>query len=197
MGELKGAEHALTGHERVRVARHESGHAIVAAALEMGVLEEVTIVPRGEALGAAFVSKLTDKRLYTEQDLAHEIMLLLGGRNAELLAFGEASTGAVQDLQAASAIAFDAVSKHGFNKEGHLFSLAALARTHHDSLLSDAVGKANALLDECNSRTRALLSEHATALDCLERELLASETVTGERVRELIAENRRMAKDAA
>jgi cell division protease FtsH len=197
MGEPKGAEHALTGHERVRVARHESGHAIVAAVLEMGVLEEVTIVPRGEALGAAFVSKLTDKRLYTEQDLAHEIMLLLGGRNAELLAFGEASTGAVQDLQAASTIAFDAVSKHGFNKEGHLFSLAALARTHHDSLLSDAVGKANALLDECNSRTRALLSEHATALDCLERELLASETVTGERVRELIAENRRMAKDAA
>lgn len=197
MGELKGAEHALTGHERLRIARHESGHAIVAAVLDMGVLEEVTIVPRGDALGAAFVSKLTDKRLYTEQDLAHEIMLLLGGRNAELLAFGEASTGAVQDLQAASAIAFDALSKHGFIKEGHLFSLAALARTHHDSLLSDAVGKANAMLDECNSRTRALLTNHATALDCLERELLASETVTGDRVRELVAENRRMAKDAA
>jgi cell division protease FtsH len=197
MGELKGAEHALTGHERIRIARHESGHAIVAAVLEMGVLEEVTIVPRGEALGAAFVSKLTDKQLYTEQDLAHEMMLLLGGRNAELLAFGEASTGAVQDLQAASVIAFDAVSKHGFNKEGHLFSLAALAQTHHDSLLTDAVGKANALLDECNSRTRTLLTEHAAALDQLERELLASETVTGDRVRELIAENRRVVRDAA
>ena len=197
MGELQGAEHALTGHERVRIARHESGHAIVAAALDMGVLEEVTIVPRGEALGAAFVSKLTDKRLYTEQDLAHEIMLLLGGRNAELLAFGEASTGAVQDLQAASAIAFDAVSKHGFNREGHLFSLAALAPTHHGSLLTDAVAKANALLDECNARTRALLTEHATALDQLEKDLLASETVTGEHVRELIAEHRRVTRDAA
>ena len=163
----------------------------------MGVLEEVTIVPRGEALGAAFVSKLTDKRLYTEQDLAHEIMLLLGGRNAELLAFGEASTGAVQDLQAASAIAFDAVSKHGFNREGHLFSLAALAPTHHGSLLTDAVAKANALLDECNARTRALLTEHATALDQLEKDLLASETVTGEHVRELIAEHRRVTRDAA
>jgi cell division protease FtsH len=197
MGELKGAEHALNGHERVRIARHESGHAIVAAVLEMGVLEEVTIVPRGEALGAAFVSKLTDKRLYTELDLTHEIMLLLGGRNAELLAFGEASTGAVQDLQAASAIAFDAVSKHGFNKEGHLFSLSALAPAHHHSLLSDAVGKANALLDDCNSRTRALLTEHAGALDRLERELLASETVTGDRVRELIAEDRMMSRNAA
>ncbi len=128
MGELKGAEHALTGHERIRIARHESGHAIVAAVLNLGVLEGVTIVPRGEALGAAFASKLTDKRLYTEQDLANEIMLLIGGRDAELLAFGEVSTGAMQDLQAASAIAFDAVSKHGFNKD--TCSVWPLSRRH-------------------------------------------------------------------
>lgn len=197
MGEMTGAEHALSGRERVRVARHEAGHAVVAAVLDLGILEEVTIVPRGEALGAAFVSKALDKSLYTEQELINEIMLLLGGRNAELLAFGEASTGASQDLQVASEIAFDAVSKHGFNKEGDLFSLAALAPSHVGPLLKDAVAKANTLLHECNTRTRALLTQFAAVVETVEADLLASETVPGNRVRELIAQQRQLLKQAA
>lgn len=197
MGELTGAEHALSGRERIRIARHEAGHAVVAAVLDMGILEEVTIVPRGEALGAAFVSKPLDKTLYTEQELTNEIMLLLGGRNAELLAFGEASTGASQDLQVASEIAFDAVSKHGFNKEGDLFSIAALPPGQVGPLLKDAVAKANTLLDECNIQTRTLLSRFAAVVETVEADLLATETVSGDRVRELIARHRQLLKEAA
>lgn len=197
MGEMTGAERALSGRERVRIARHEAGHAVVAAVLDMGILEEVTIVPRGDALGAAFVSKALDKTLYTEQELVNEIMLLLGGRNAELLAFGEASTGASQDLQVASSIAFDAVSKHGFNKEGDLFSIAALPSTQVGPLLKDAVAKANGLLDDCNTRTRALLTRFSPVVDTVEADLLAIETVSGNRVRELIAQHRQLLREAA
>lgn len=197
MGDLTGAEHALSGHERIRIARHEAGHAVVASVLEMGILEEVTIVPRGEALGAAFVSKSSDKTLYTERELTHEIMLLLGGRNAELLAFGEASTGAAQDLQVASGIAFDAVSKHGFNQQGDLFSLAALPLGHAGPLLKDAVAQANILLDACNTKTRTLLSTYSAVVDTLEADLLEHETVSGMRVRELIARHKEQLREAA
>jgi len=58
--------------------------------------------------------------------MRNEIQVLLGGRNAELLAFSEASSGAAQDLQEASRISLDMVSKFGFNVDGNLFSLAAL-----------------------------------------------------------------------
>ncbi|MGF6288408.1 ATP-dependent Zn protease [Paraburkholderia youngii] len=86
-------------------------HGLVAALPGTGVLEQVTIMPRGCALGVALITKAQDKHLYRETEIRNEVEVLLGGRNAEILMFAEASSGAASDLQEASRIGLDMVSK--------------------------------------------------------------------------------------
>jgi cell division protease FtsH len=189
IGDLNGAERALSDEERTRVAVHEAGHGLVAALLGTGVLEEVTILPRGGALGVALITKMQDKHLYRETEIRNEIQVLLGGRNAELLIFNEASSGAAQDLQEASRIGLDMVSKFGFNVEGNLFSLAALPQQYAGLQLKNAIEHANVLLKELNEACYALLRANEPVLRAIADQLLESETVPGATVYRLIEEH--------
>lgn len=190
VGDVSGAESALTEDERKRIAVHEGGHSLVASILETGVLEEVTILPRGGALGAAFITKMQDKQLYLESELRKEILVMLGGRNAELVVFNEASSGAGQDLKEASKISLQMVSSLGFNKEGDLFSFEALPQQVAALQMRGPIEQANTLLRELDDECRALITEYEDVLQIIYEELLRSETVPGSRVRELIAAHR-------
>jgi cell division protease FtsH len=189
IGDINGAERALSDDERTRIAIHEAGHGLVAALLNTGVLEEVTILPRGGALGVALITKAQDKHLYRETEMRNEIQVLLGGRNAELLMFNEASSGAAQDLQEASRIGLDMVSKFGFNNDGNLFSLAALPQQVAGLQLKTAIGHANELLSDLNDACFALLKANEPVLRVIADQLLVSETVPGETVYRLIREH--------
>jgi cell division protease FtsH len=189
IGDINGAERALSDDERTRIAIHEAGHGLVAALLDTGVLEEVTILPRGGALGVALITKRQDKVLYRETELRNEIKVLLGGRNAELLMFDEASSGAAMDLQEASRIGLDMVSKHGFNADGNLFSLAALPQQVAGLQLKNSIEQANALLHELNDACFALLEANEPVLRAIAEQLLETETVPGETVYRLIREH--------
>jgi cell division protease FtsH len=189
IGDLNGAERALSDEERTRVAVHEAGHGLVVALLGTGVLEEVTILPRGGALGVALITKMQDKHLYRETEMRHEIQVLLGGRNAELLIFDEASSGAAQDLQEASRISLDMVSKFGFNVDGNLFSLAALPQQYAGLQLKNAIEHANVLLKDLNDACYSLLRANEPVLRAIADQLLESETVPGESVYRLIEEH--------
>ncbi|GAB7522403.1 AAA family ATPase [Paraburkholderia sp. 2C] len=189
IGDINGAERALSDDERTRIAVHEAGHGLVAALLETGVLEEVTILPRGGALGVALITKMQDKYLYRETEMRNEIQVLLGGRNAELLVFDEASSGAAQDLQEASRISLDMVSKHGFNADGHLFSLASLPQQYAGLQLKNSIEHANALLRDLNDACFTLLRANEPVLRAIAERLLESETVPGETVYGLIREH--------
>ena len=186
IGDVNGAERALSDEERTRIAVHEAGHGLVAALLDTGVLEEVTILPRGGALGVALITKTQDKHLYRETEMRNEIQVLLGGRNAELLMFGEASSGAAQDLQEASRIGLDMVSKYGFNADGNLFSLAALPQQVAGLQLRGAIEHANGLLGELNDACFGLLKANEPVLRAIADQLLETETVPGETVYRLI-----------
>jgi cell division protease FtsH len=189
IGDINGAERALSDDERTRIAVHEAGHGLVAALLDTGVLEEVTILPRGGALGVALITKTQDKYLYRETEMRNEIQVLLGGRNAELLAFDEASSGAAQDLQEASRISLDMVSKHGFNVDGNLFSLASLPQQYAGLQLKNSIEHANVLLRDLNDECFALLRANEPVLRAIAEQLLESETVPGETVYRLIREH--------
>ncbi|GAB2922958.1 hypothetical protein GCM10027093_72670 [Paraburkholderia jirisanensis] len=189
IGDINGAERALSDDERTRIAIHEAGHGLVAALLNTGVLEEVTILPRGGALGVALITKTQDKYLYRETEMRNEIQVLLGGRNAELLIFDEASSGAAQDLQEASRISLDMVSKHGFNVDGNLFSLAALPQQYAGLQLKNAIEHANVLLHELNDACFELLQANEPVLRAIATQLLEVETVPGETVYRLIREH--------
>lgn len=189
IGDVNGAERALSDEERTRIAVHEAGHGLVAALLGTGVLEEVTILPRGGALGVALITKTQDKHLYRETEMRNEIQVMLGGRNAELLIFAEASSGAAQDLQEASRIGLDMVSKFGFNVDGNLFSLAALSQQYAGLQLKNAIEHANVLLKDLNDACYALLRANEPVLRAIADQLLESETVPGETVYRLVNEH--------
>ncbi|SOE62172.1 cell division protease FtsH [Caballeronia arationis] len=190
IGDVSGAERALNEDERTRIAVHEAGHGLVAALLGTGVLEEVTILPRGGALGVALIAKMQDKHLYRETEMRNEIQVLLGGRNAELLTFSEASSGAAQDLQEASRISLDMVSKFGFNADGNLFSLAALPPQYAGLQMKAAIEHANILLKDLNEACQSLLRDNEPVLRAIAERLLESETVAGEIVYRLIDEHK-------
>jgi cell division protease FtsH len=190
IGDVSGAERALSEDERTRIAVHEAGHGLVAALLGTGVLEEVTILPRGGALGVALITKAQDKHLYRETEIRNEIQVLLGGRNAEILTFSEASSGAASDLQEASRISLDMVSKFGFNRDGDLFSLAALPSQYAGLQMKNAIEHANVLLKELNELCYNLLHAYEPVLRAIADELLEQETVPGETVYRLIKEHK-------
>ncbi|NKJ51046.1 cell division protein [Burkholderia sp. SG-MS1] len=190
IGDVSGAERALSEDERTRIAVHEAGHGLVAALLGTGVLEEVTILPRGGALGVALITKAQDKHLYRETEIRNEIQVLLGGRNAEILTFSEASSGAASDLQEASRISLDMVSKFGFNSDGDLFSLAALPSQYAGLQMKSAIEHANVLLKELNALCYNLLHAYEPVLRAIADELLEHETVPGETVYRLIKEHK-------
>ena len=185
IGELNGAQRALTEAERRRIAVHEAGHAVVAAVLGAGKVEKVTILPRGGALGVTLVTQDEDKTLHLHSDLKKRIQMLLGGRNAELAVLDEASTGAGHDLQEASRLALDMVGRYGFGDKGELFSLNALPAQLAQGQVTACVKEANRVLEELNIACQRVLEEHRNALDALTAELLRDETVNGERVLQL------------
>jgi len=109
----------LSAEERRVVAYHEIGHALVARAVPgADPVHKISIVPRGiGALGYTLQRPSEDRYLTTKEDLIRRIMVLLGGRAAEILVFGHLSTGAADDLARATQIARDMVTRYGMDEE--------------------------------------------------------------------------------
>ena len=90
---------AMNLAERRRIAVHEAGHALVAKLLGVGIVEKVSILKRGRALGVTLVTEDRDVTLQSEDEVRARMKMLLGGRAAEALVLGSVSTGAANDLQ--------------------------------------------------------------------------------------------------
>jgi cell division protease FtsH len=115
---LEKKSRVLSPAERRRVAYHEMGHALVAASLPgVDPVQKVSIIPRGVgALGYTMQRPTQDRFLLARSDLENRIAVLLGGRVAESLIFdGDVSTGAADDLQRATEIALEMVTRHGMD----------------------------------------------------------------------------------
>ena len=112
---LEKRSRVLDPHEREVIAFHEMGHALVALSLPgSDTVHKVSIIPRGVgALGYTIQRPSEDRYVQTRAELEQRIMVLLGGRAAEVLRFGELSTGAADDLAKATDIARDMVMRHG------------------------------------------------------------------------------------
>lgn len=115
---LEKKSRVLNPKERETVAHHEMGHALVALALpETDPVHKISIIPRGiGALGYTLQRPTEDRFLMTRTDLEHKIAVLLGGRVAEKLVFGELSTGAADDLARATDIARDMITRFGMDE---------------------------------------------------------------------------------
>ncbi|MEV4091154.1 ATP-dependent zinc metalloprotease FtsH [Streptosporangium saharense] len=185
---------ALLPQERHAVAVHESGHALLAALCEHAdPVAKVTILPAGMTLGVTEQLPEAERHLYSESYLADLLAVRLGGRAAELVVFGEGSTGAANDLAGATQIATRMVRDFGLSPAlgpvGYSSSSPQYLGEEADSplrrpysertqqVIDEEVAR---LLAEAEKRAVGLLRAHRGALDRLAAILLEQETVDGE-----------------
>ena len=191
----------MSEKERRIVAYHESGHAIVASILPgLDPVHKISIVARGfGALGYTMQLPLEDRYLMTRQDLLGQLAVLLGGRSAEEIAFGEVSTGAQNDLQRATDIARSMVTEFGMsetlgavNYDGHrgnkyLDTPFMNERGNHSEDTAQKIdAEVKRILTEAHDDARRVLRERRPFLDQLSERLLDKEVIEGDELRALL-----------
>jgi cell division protease FtsH len=180
-GPASEGQSALSAPDRRRIAVHEAGHALVAKLLKVGVVEKVSILKRGRALGVTLVTSDEDALLQSEPELTARMTMLLGGRAAEALVLETASTGAANDLERVSNLAYRMVTEFGFSKGIGPFSYAGLPeRDRQSGGYPEAIAEARDIIKGLERRCADLLLANRDALDRLTARLLEHETVSGE-----------------
>jgi len=192
----------LNPMERRTVAHHEMGHALVAMALPgADPVHKVSIIPRGiGALGYTIQRPIEDRFLMTRGELENKMVVLLGGRAAEQLVFGQVSTGAADDLARVSDIARSMVTRYGMHESLPNLSLeqepspllpvpgftgARSYSEHTSQAIDDAV---KAIVAAVFARALALLTRNREVLERAAALLLERETLTEAELRELAAQ---------
>ena len=192
------ATNALLPEEKRAVAVHESGHAIVAAlSPHADPVAKVTILPAGQALGVTEQLPIDERHLYPESYLKDTLAVRLGGRAAELIVLGEASSGATSDLAGATELATRMVRDYGMSERlgpvgfssgspMYLGTEEVTRRSYAEATQRVIDEEVTALLKEAEQGALSLLTGRRDALDRLVEDLLAHETVDGEAVRAAI-----------
>src|SRR5499425_1875485 len=202
VGGLERKSRVLSDKERDIVAHHEIGHALVASSVPYAdPVHKVTIIPRGVgALGATYQLPLEDRYLLTRGELEDRIAVLLGGRMAEEIIYGEISTGAHNDLERATEMARLMVTQYGMSQnlgpmtfgggqQAMFLRGAGLPpeREYSEETARMIDSETRAIIDRIYDRVRDLLTARKRVLVEAAAELKHKETLEGDRLRELLA----------
>jgi len=179
----------LNPHEKNIVAYHESGHALVGWLLQhTDALLKVTILPRtSQALGFAQYTP-NDKKLYSPEELMDTMCMALGGRVAESLTFNRITTGAQNDLEKVTKMAYAQIREFGFNSTvGHVsFQLTGGKKPYSKRLANTIDLEAKTLIADAYKRTEQLLSDNKDKLEMLAQLLLKKETLNYQDLEDLL-----------
>jgi cell division protease FtsH len=188
----------LSELEKERVAFHEAGHAVLAYVLEHAdPVHKVTILPTGMALGVTQQLPIEERHIYPREVIEDALAVRMGGRAAELLVYGDLSTGASNDLVGNTELARKMVREWGMSAElgpmawgsqGMVFLGEDLMHTRDYSEDTSRVIDAEVahILRDQEERSIELLSRHRGGLDAVARGLLERETLDGEEVGRLV-----------
>ncbi len=188
-GDVSPVKALLTEGTRVRLAYHEAGHAMVGHWTGAGLVERVTIEPRGQALGVTYMTRDTEDPLYKQNELVSRLAMMLGGREAELLVLDSVSSGASDDLKRASQLAIDMVGSLGFSETFGLLSVAGIPKELLGPDIQAAVLKeARALLEQAQATCRDLLRAQRSRLDAMAQALLTNEVLSGDDLKAILGE---------
>ncbi|MCL5278746.1 MAG: ATP-dependent zinc metalloprotease FtsH [Planctomycetes bacterium] len=190
---------AITNQERRLVAYHEGGHAVVAAVLpNTDPIHKVTIVPRGRAMGVTQQLPEKEKYIYPEDFLLNRLAVMMGGRAAEQVVEGVATSGAADDLKQATVLARRMVVEWGMGEslgemavgegqEGVLPGAEIPPRPEYSEETAREIDEEiKKILREAYNRAVEVLQEHREGLDRVAQDLLEKEEVTGKEVLEII-----------
>jgi cell division protease FtsH len=195
---VAGSEHrtrSITANEKRVIAVHEAGHALVASLMpEADKVRKVTIVPRGRAMGYTMQLPTSDRYVLGEKELESRLTVLVSGRVAEAMAFGEASTGAMDDLARATDLARKMVTEFGMSP---ILGPVRLATDMQANYLSQQLGldarvsqetatlvdtETRRIIEEAVEEARSILENHRPELDHLADLLCEQETVDGSQI---------------
>jgi cell division protease FtsH len=177
----------LSDKEKYVIAYHEAGHALVGHVLpNTDPIHKVSIIARGKALGWTLALPDKDKVLKSRSELTDEMAMLLGGRIAEELIFGDPTTGAANDIERVTVIARSMVTDYGMSPNLGLqkFGLgvgesyaSSTKQNYSDVIASKIDDEVRALVDEAADEARELLTLHRPVLDRLAEALIDQETL--------------------
>ena len=186
-GEVSAIKDLFTQDLRDRLAYHESGHALVGHWLKAGIVERVTIEPRGRALGVTYITRDSEDPLYKQSELVSRLAMMLAGREAELLVFDSVSTGASDDLKRASELAINMVGSLGFSDAFGLLSVAGVPKELLGPDIQSAVlREARLLLGQAQATCQQLLKANRAKLDGLAQRLLERDVISGDELKGLL-----------
>lgn len=187
----------ISEEERKLTAYHEAGHAVVAHVLpKTDPVHQITIIPRGRAGGFTMILPKEDKYYGTKETMREQIIHLLGGRVAEMLTLDDISTGASNDIQRATDIAKEMVTKYGFSEklgpvnysssdEVFLGKDFSTRQAYSEETANEIDEEVKAIIEEAYDTARTILSEHLDQLTAVTEGLLEVETLDNRQFEEL------------
>ncbi len=189
----------ISDNEKQVIAYHEAGHALVAYVLpNADPVHKITIIPRGRALGYTMTLPMEDKFLVTRQEFVDELAMLLGGRVAEELVYGDMTTGAQNDLERATKIARQMVTEYGMSdrigpltlgqKQAEVFLGRDLSANpdYSDQVAYEIDSEIREMIDTAHDEALEILTDHRRHLDRLAAVLIERETIDKDELVDLL-----------
>lgn len=187
-----------TEKDKILVAYHEAGHAVIGLKLEdADMVQKVTIIPRGVAGGYNLMTPREEKYFHRKSEFIAQITGLLGGRTAEEIQFGEISAGAVNDIEKLTEIAKNMVRVYGMSSlgpiqyadpQGNVFLGRDYTKgsDYSAGVAAEIDKEVRAIVDECHENCRKILTENKDLLDLIANNLYEHETLTNEEITNLM-----------
>lgn len=187
-----------TEKDKILVAYHEAGHAVIGLKLEdADMVQKVTIIPRGDAGGYNLMTPREEKYFHRKSEFIAQITGLLGGRTAEEIQFGEISAGAVNDIEKLTEIAKNMVRVYGMSSlgpiqyadpQGNVFLGRDYTKgsDYSAGVAAEIDKEVRAIVDECHENCRKILTENKDLLDLIANNLHEHETLTNEEITNLM-----------
>ncbi|MEK9167763.1 MAG: ATP-dependent zinc metalloprotease FtsH [Patescibacteria group bacterium] len=193
--------HLLSKKEKEITAYHEAGHALVASVLPYAdPVHKISIIARGHAGGYTLKLPLEERRLQSRKEFLDDIAMSLGGYVAEGMVFGDITTGPSNDLQVATALARDMVTKYGMSEkmgpialEGAggktLFGRGLNEKEYSESVGAQIDAEVSKIMNDAFAKARAVLMEYRKTLDAIAAKLMEAETIEREDFEKLLVLN--------
>ena len=193
--------HILSKKEKELTAYHEAGHALVASILPYAdPVHKVSIISRGRAAGYTLHLPLEDRKMQSKKEFLDDIAVSLAGFVTEKMIMDDVTTGPSNDLQVATALARDMVTKYGMSDKLGALALEADAgralfgrgvedREHSEKVSGEIDSEVSAIMDESFKKAIDVITKHRTLLDAIARRLVEVETIERDAFEKLLVAN--------
>ncbi|MFA6340678.1 MAG: ATP-dependent zinc metalloprotease FtsH [Candidatus Paceibacterota bacterium] len=201
--------HILSKKEKEITAYHEAGHALVSSVLPYAdPVHKISIIARGRAGGYTLHLPFEDRKLQSKKEFLDDIAVSLGGYVTEKMIFGDLTTGPSNDLQVATAIARDMVTKYGMSDkfgpvalEGEggraMFGKGVNDKEYSDKINAEIDAEVSSIMNGNMKRAEKIITEHRKALDSIAHRLIETESIERDEFEKIITANGIMPKKKA